>query len=699
MNDLSGAPSPAGRIDLAREPDFSLGEARIRPSACEVVVGGRRVRLQPRVMQVLVALARADGEVVSRPALVESCWSGLSIGEDSINRSIQSLRRLTQIEAAGAFTIETIPKIGHRLALYPAAAGPVATVARSRAGGRRLPWIAATGTLALAVAAIAATFIMSARPARWAVERSESLVSTPWAERHPAISPDGKTLAYSAGPNIASRRIYLKRLSGGESIRLTDGPYDDAAPVWSPDGARIAYVAARPGEPCRIMVVNAPAGLAREVGRCQGAGRSRAVWSPAADALLFSDAVTSTAAGRIVRLDLATGGRRTITHPSGGLGDSEPAVSPDGRWLAFTRSSPETQSLVTIHDLRGGRERIVANLEQNQGGFAWSEDSTALFVAAGNGVESTLWAYPIGGGDRTLVAVWPLDVGRLASGPGGLLAAEISSSRFNVMCPPASGEAEPRVTDPANGQSWSPTFAPDGTLALASDRSGDNAIWLAARGAAPRSFLSWGAGYVFGLSWSPDGAALAFVRTVNATITLNVVGRGGRELATIPVSAVEVGQPAWRADGRSLLFPARNGGGWRLWRADLSRPDKPYPITNPGWIAVRTRGDSLFGVKVDQPGIWRLGPKPALIVTGFSPRSPDQWTILKDQIVFADGIYPNPKRLLSAPIFGGRARPFADMPRATNDTDFAIDPRSGKPIYIGIVNSDTDIELLHLVRK
>ncbi|MEO8927253.1 MAG: hypothetical protein ABI306_08825, partial [Caulobacteraceae bacterium] len=252
---------------------------------------------------------------------------------------------------------------------------------------------------------------------------------------------------------------------------------------------------------------------------------------------------------------------------------------------------------------------------------------------------------------------------------------------------------------PANGRSWSPTFAPDGTLALASDRSGDNAIWLAGRGGAPRSFLNWGAGYVFGLSWSPDGDALAFVRTVNSTITVNVVGRGGRDLATIPVSAVEVGRPAWRADGRSLVFPARDGGGWRLWRADLSRPGKPYPITSLGWIAVRTRGDILFGVKANQPGIWRLGPKPALIVAGFSARSPDEWTIFKDQVVFADGNFPNPKRLISAPISGGRQRTFADTPRAMGDMGFAIDPRSGKPIYIGKVEFDTNIELFHLARR
>ncbi|WP_297695100.1 hypothetical protein, partial [Phenylobacterium sp.] len=42
--------------------------------------------LEPRVMQVLVALARERGEIVSRDDLIASCWAGRIVGEDAINR-------------------------------------------------------------------------------------------------------------------------------------------------------------------------------------------------------------------------------------------------------------------------------------------------------------------------------------------------------------------------------------------------------------------------------------------------------------------------------------------------------------------------------------------------------------------------------------------------------------------------------------
>ena len=102
-------------VDLAREPDFALGNTTVRPSSGEVLIDGQAVRLQPRVMQVLVALVRANCEVVSRDQLVTSCWAGIAVGDDSINRCIGQLRRVAETEAPGAFEIETLPRIGYRL--------------------------------------------------------------------------------------------------------------------------------------------------------------------------------------------------------------------------------------------------------------------------------------------------------------------------------------------------------------------------------------------------------------------------------------------------------------------------------------------------------------------------------------------------------------------------------------------------------
>jgi DNA-binding winged helix-turn-helix (wHTH) protein/dienelactone hydrolase len=100
-------------IDLAREADFALGDLRVRPAAREVEAASGKATLEPRVMQVLVALARQPGSVVSRDELIARCWAGRVVGDDAIHRCIARLRRLA--DSHGGFEIETVPKVGYRL--------------------------------------------------------------------------------------------------------------------------------------------------------------------------------------------------------------------------------------------------------------------------------------------------------------------------------------------------------------------------------------------------------------------------------------------------------------------------------------------------------------------------------------------------------------------------------------------------------
>lgn len=102
-------------MQLAREAAFPLGALEVRPPTREVVFPGGREVLQPRVMQVLVALGRDPGAVVSRDELIARCWEGRVVGEDAITLVIMKLRKLAA-RAGEPFAIQTIPRVGYRLA-------------------------------------------------------------------------------------------------------------------------------------------------------------------------------------------------------------------------------------------------------------------------------------------------------------------------------------------------------------------------------------------------------------------------------------------------------------------------------------------------------------------------------------------------------------------------------------------------------
>lgn len=99
-------------------------------------------------MQVLVALASARGDTVSRDELIESCWGGRIVTDDAISRVISRLRSLGK--TFGSFEVETITKVGYRLN-----AGDETGAERMTLVARR-EMIVAGAAVALSVAGLAA---------------------------------------------------------------------------------------------------------------------------------------------------------------------------------------------------------------------------------------------------------------------------------------------------------------------------------------------------------------------------------------------------------------------------------------------------------------------------------------------------------------------------------------------------------------
>lgn len=108
------------RQDQSPSPAKSTGPFRIADwivdaDANRLLQGGRETRLEPRVMSVLVYLARHPGEVVSRQELEQHVWKGMVVGYDAITNAVIKLRRALRDDARSPHIIETISKHGYRL--------------------------------------------------------------------------------------------------------------------------------------------------------------------------------------------------------------------------------------------------------------------------------------------------------------------------------------------------------------------------------------------------------------------------------------------------------------------------------------------------------------------------------------------------------------------------------------------------------
>ena len=100
---------PAGGLlttsDLAARSDFTLGLAVVSPSTRTIAGPGGTADVEPRVMQVLVVLADAAGQVITRETLFERCWGGVYVGDDSLNRAVGAVRKLATGLAGSSFEI------------------------------------------------------------------------------------------------------------------------------------------------------------------------------------------------------------------------------------------------------------------------------------------------------------------------------------------------------------------------------------------------------------------------------------------------------------------------------------------------------------------------------------------------------------------------------------------------------------------
>lgn len=94
---------------------FRINDWTIKPELNRLESGGEEIHLEPKIVDVLVYLARHAGRLVSRDELMENVWKDTVVLSDSLNRCISQLRSVFQRDPDASRVIETVRKRGYRL--------------------------------------------------------------------------------------------------------------------------------------------------------------------------------------------------------------------------------------------------------------------------------------------------------------------------------------------------------------------------------------------------------------------------------------------------------------------------------------------------------------------------------------------------------------------------------------------------------
>jgi Tol biopolymer transport system component len=400
----------------------------------------------------------------------------------------------------------------------------------------------------------------------------------------PAVSPDGRAIAFDVGELGGRRQIWVRWLDQLEARPLA-GTEGALRPIWSPDSRFVAFVAGG-----KLRKVDVSGGPAQTI--CDAPTGADGSWSPVG-VILFDGRGTDPiwrvpAAGGVAKPEVE------IDPAKGVFGSGWPEFLPDGRHFLYV-VDPQAAS--------ESRTLMVKSLGASDSRELLKTASRVLYAAPGHLLhvrDQTLVAQPFDTASLKLEGE-PIPLGE-GLGVDAVGLASFSVSRTGVLAYRAgpsegrqlvwfdrAGKETPALEEPGGyHDAW---LSPDGRrLAFVLTKGGEGAdIWIrdVARGVSSRfTFDSASEGDPV---WAPDGSRLVYAAQRKAVDLMIKDAAGTREAEVLLESTEDKYPSEWSRDGKYLLFVSMGGDtSLDLWALPMTGEKKPFPVA-------KTRFAEAFG--------------------------------------------------------------------------------------------------------
>ena len=255
----------------------------------------------------------------------------------------------------------------------------------------------------------------------------------------PQCSPDGQWIAYTVGTvdtkeDKRNTDVWMVRWDGSERLQVTSSTEGESSPKWSPDGRFLAFLSSRPGtaknKGAQVWILDRRGGEAQQVTDIKGR-LSGYEWSPDAKslALLIQETddpvpeegkpapkpkpividrygfkrdgagyLAGPHRSRIFLFDIATRKLEPLTSEK--FEETQPAWSPDGKWIAFvSKREPDADrtnnSEIWVAEAKAGAApRKLTTFPGPDMGPSWSPDSKSIVYLQGSSPELSAYTMP-----------------------------------------------------------------------------------------------------------------------------------------------------------------------------------------------------------------------------------------------------------------------------------------------------------------
>jgi Tol biopolymer transport system component/DNA-binding winged helix-turn-helix (wHTH) protein len=647
---------------------YRFGAYQFDPNTHELRRSGIRIKIQEQPFVVLLKLLERPGELVTREELRLVIWpADTFVDFDSgLNTIIMRLREVLRDSAEAPQFIETVPKLGYRFIApverldeeHPTPDSPP----KNRRFSVVIRWSAAAAILLL-VSAVVYLFLKRSYSFSAASMEVVPLTGMPGSERDPAFSPDGNQIAFRFSDDSVKGRsgIYTTFVGGEKPLQLTNDS-SDCCPVWSPDGRTIGF--ARTGAVVtNLYTLQALGGTPRKIYSIENTYKEHIrrapdfSWSPDGQFLVVSIFPASNPSEperrpAIALVSLANSSTRLVTSPPPQFSDWSPAFSPDGKLIAFLRTSGPglVDDLYVVAAAGGEPKRLTFDKRYIDGAPAWTPDGRDIIFSSARGGLSSLWRIAAaGGGVPSRIEGAGTSVFSPAVALKNQRLAYVNTFvQVNLWKVPLSDPKHiaqaPQLLLATKGETSLSYFSPDGRkLAFESTQSGYREIWTVNSDGSNPSQLTFLNGESGTPRWSRDGRFVAFdYRPAYHSEIYVVEAPGGAPHIFPTITGADNTEPNFSHDGKWLYFSSNRGNEvTQLWKAPYPSGGAPVQLTKNGGVRPVESIDGFvyFSRTFFSDEIWKIptaGGEETLVMKGTGLRTCWDWALSSAGIYFTN---------------------------------------------------------------